>query len=218
MNLPDAPVDGRAARWEQHNTDRRRALVEAAVRTIRELGPGVGMEEIAARAGTSKTVLYRHFGDKAGLYRAVVASVHDYILRKLPLAEAERLGPRDLVARLADAYLAVVERDRNLYLFVSTRPTGETPTEDPVLSVTTRIGNEVAEVLRAWLRAEESSEEPANIWAHGAVGFIWAVADRWIVTNLRRPRADVVAYIDQFFAPAFEAQQRSFRHDHLTDR
>lgn len=217
MNVSDAPVDGRATRWEQHNADRRRVLVEEAVRAIREYGPGVGMDEIAAKAGTSKTVLYRHFGDKAGLYRAVVASVHDYILRKLPLDDSERLGPRELVAQLADSYLAVVERDRNLYLFVSTRPTGETPTEDPVLGITTRIGNEVADALRTWLRSQRLDEEPANIWAHGAVGFIWAVADRWIVTNFRRPRADVVAYIDQFFAPAFEAQ-RSARHDHLADR
>ncbi|SHI93093.1 transcriptional regulator, TetR family [Tessaracoccus bendigoensis DSM 12906] len=209
MKLSDDVVDGRAARWEQHNAERRNTLVDDAVRAIRKLGPGVGMDEIAAQAKTSKTVLYRHFGDKAGLYRAVVASVHDYILRKLPLDDAERLGPRELVAELADAYLAVVERDRNLYLFVSSRPTGDTPTEDPVLSITTRIGNEVAEAFRAWLRGEGLDEEPANIWAHGAVGFIWAVADRWIVTNLRRPRAEVVAYIDQFFAPAFEAQHRS---------
>ncbi|NHB84264.1 helix-turn-helix transcriptional regulator [Tessaracoccus sp. HDW20] len=84
MNDSEAPVDGRAARWEQHNAERRRALVEEAVRTIRELGPGVGMDEIAAQAKTSKTVLYRHFGDKAGLYREIVSSVHDYILRTLP--------------------------------------------------------------------------------------------------------------------------------------
>lgn len=206
----EAPtVDGRTLRWEQHNLIRRRTLVEETVRAIRELGPNVGMDEIAAFAKTSKTVLYRHFGDKAGLYQAVVASVHEFILRKLPLEEAVRLGPRDLVAALADAYLAVVERDRNLYLFVTSRPTGETPTQDPVLSITTRIGNEVATAIGDWLRRQGLDEEPANIWAHGAVGFIWAVADRWIVTNLRRPRADIVAYIDQFFGPAFEAQQRS---------
>ena len=186
MNLvapPEAPVDGRAARWEQHNVDRRRALVEDAVRAIRELGPGVGMDEIAARAKTSKTVLYRHFGDKSGLYRAVVESVEQYILRKLPLDDAE--------------------------LVVASRPTGEVPTEDPVLTITTHIGNAVAEAMRAWLGREGLDEDPANIWAHGVTGFIWAVADRWIVTNLRRPRAEVVAYIDSFFAPAFAAQQRS---------
>ena len=209
MNSSEAPIDGRATRWDEHNAQRRRALVEDAVRAIRELGPHIGMDEIAAQAHTSKTVLYRHFGDKAGLYRAVVESVHEYILRKLPLSEAEQLDPRDLVAQLADAYLAVVERDPNLYLFVTSRPTGDTPTQDPVLGITTRIGNEVSDAFRTWLRHEGLDEEPANIWAHGAVGFIWAVADRWIVTNLRRPRAEVVAYIDQLFAPAFSAQHRS---------
>jgi len=113
------------------------------------------------------------------------------------------------VRTLADAYLAVVERDRNLYLFVSTRPAGETPVDDPVLGITTRIGNEVADAFRAWLRRHGLDEEPANTWGHGAVGFIWAVADRWIITNLRRPRAEVVDYIDQLFAPAFAAQTRS---------
>lgn len=204
----DAPVqDGRAARWEEHNTLRRNALVADAVRAIRAHGPQVGMDEIAAQAKTSKTVLYRHFGDKAGLYRAVVESVHDFILRKLPLADADNLEPREVVSMLADAYLAVVERDRNLYLFVSSRPTADAP--DPVVGITTRIGDEVAEVFRAWLKREGLDEEPANIWGHGAVGFIWAVSDRWIVTNFRRPRAEVVAYVDQLFAPAFEAQQRS---------
>lgn len=209
MNKLVRIVDGRAKRWEKHNTQRRQALVEGAVKAIRQHGPGVGMDEIAAMAQTSKTVLYRHFGDKAGLYEAVVESVHHYILRKLPLADAEELNPAELITQVADAYLAVVERDRNLYLFVASRPTGETPTSDPVGSITTRIGDRMAEAMRAWLRRESLSEDPANIWAHGAVGYIWAVADRWIVTNLRRPRADVVAYINQFFVPAFEAQRLS---------
>ncbi len=201
--------DGRATRWERHNATRRTRLVQDAVRAIRAHGPGVGMDEIAAQAGTSKTVLYRHFGDKAGLYAAVVESVHDFILRTLPLDEASTLEPRELVITLADAYLAVVERDRNLYLFTTSRPTGETPTEDPVLGITTRIGNAVSDAIRSWLRREGLDEEPANTWGHGAVGFIWAVSDRWIVTNLRRPRAEVVAYIDQLFTPAFDGIRRS---------
>ena len=98
--------DGRATRWERHNATRRQRLVQDAVRAIRAHGPGVGMDEIAAQAGTSKTVLYRHFGDKAGLYAAVVESVHDFILRTLPLDEASALEPRELVITLADAYLA----------------------------------------------------------------------------------------------------------------
>lgn len=33
---------------------------------------GVTMEEIAARAGVSKPVVYEHFGSKEGLYQEVV--------------------------------------------------------------------------------------------------------------------------------------------------
>ena len=68
-------VDGRDTRWAQHRAQRRRELVEAALRAIRRHGPGVGMDEISAEAGTSKTVVYRHFRDRTGLYAAVVESV-----------------------------------------------------------------------------------------------------------------------------------------------
>jgi AcrR family transcriptional regulator len=66
-------------RWDEHRITRKRELIEHALRAIRKHGAAVGMEEIAAQAGTSKTVIYRHFGDRAGLYAAVVANVHDYI-------------------------------------------------------------------------------------------------------------------------------------------
>ncbi len=207
--MAEPATDGRAARWEEHNAQRRDELIAGAVLAIREHGPGVGMDEIAAHIGTSKTVLYRHFGDKAGLYQAVAKSVQDFIWRKLPFDQTQGIAPAEMVAMLADAYLTVVERDRELYLFVTSRPTGETPTDDPVLSITTQIGNELAEAFKTWLRNAGLDEDPANIWAHGAVGYIWAVADRWIVTGLRRPRADLVAHIKAFFTPAFDALTRS---------
>lgn len=200
-------TDGRATRWETHNAERRRELIAATLRAIRTHGPNLGMDDIAAAAGTSKTVFYRHFGDKIGLYRGVVEWVHDFIWKRLPLAEAEQIEPRELVRRLADAYLSVVERDPDIYQFVITRPQGETPVDDPVVGITTRIGNELSSAFATWLRTNDLDDQPANTWGHGVVGFIWAVADRWILTNLRRPRADVVTYIDQLFTPAFDAQR-----------
>ena len=76
-------TDGRSARWAEHREARRRQLVESTIRTIRERGAAVGMDEFAAAAGTSKTVFYRHFTDRAGLYRAVAAHVDDLILRDI---------------------------------------------------------------------------------------------------------------------------------------
>lgn len=117
-------TDGRATRWAEHNLARRTELVEATLRAIRKHGHTVGMEEIAASAGTSKTVFYRHFGDRNGLYAAVVESVHTFIRGNLDRPLSAALPPADLVTELADAYLAVVEGDVEIYRFVTNRPAG----------------------------------------------------------------------------------------------
>ncbi len=63
--------DARSTRWDDHRLTVRAELADAAVRAIERCGQDVSMEDIAAEAGVSKPKLYRHFGDKAGLYRAV---------------------------------------------------------------------------------------------------------------------------------------------------
>ncbi len=203
------PVDGRTTRWQAHNEERRRELVVATLRAIRRHGATVGMDEIAHEAGTSKPVIYRHFGDKAGLYQAIVDWVNDFIWGHLNLEDPAHAEPRELVRSLADTYLTLVERDPEVYQFVISRPLVETPVADPVVSITTRIGNRVAQIFRDWLDANGLDTEPAYIFGHGVVGFTWATADRWIITHLRRPRPDVVDYIDQLFTPAFEGLRRA---------
>ena len=54
---------------------RREQLVEATLAAVGKHGAGVGMDEIAAEAGTSKTVVYRHFADRTELYVAVCTRV-----------------------------------------------------------------------------------------------------------------------------------------------
>ncbi|MEV1243105.1 TetR/AcrR family transcriptional regulator [Nonomuraea sp. NPDC050022] len=51
--------------------DRRKALLDAADRVILREGPEASMAAIAAEAGITKPILYRHFGDKSGLYEAL---------------------------------------------------------------------------------------------------------------------------------------------------
>ncbi|MFT3875433.1 MAG: TetR/AcrR family transcriptional regulator [Propioniciclava sp.] len=199
----DAPLDGRARRWTQHNQERKRELVEATLRAIRRHGHTLGMDEIAAEAGTSKTVIYRHFGDRKGLYEAVVESVHTFILGNVTAAMTSAPTPAALVSGLADAYLALVEADGEIYRFVINRPAG---TADPVLGITNRIGDQVSASFAAWLTDNGRDPAPANTWGHGIVGFLWAVADRWIVTDLRRPRAEVVDFVGALFTPAFATQ------------
>lgn len=202
-------TDGRTTRWDEHNAQRRRDLVEATLRAIRQHGPGVGMEEVAAEAGTSKTVIYRHFGGRTGLYSAVVESVHQFIWSHLQnhIAGTGHMEPSALVRELTDTYLALVERDPNIYQFVVTRPLGESPVEDPVTGITGRIGNEVADAFRVWLRANDLDPRAANTWGHGVVGFVWAIADKWITTGHLRAREDIVDFTVRLFEPAFSHQQ-----------
>ena len=150
--------DRRDSRWDEHRRARREQLVQATLTAVGRHGAGVGMDEIAAEAGTSKTVIYRHFGDRTGLYTAVVEWVHDYILTNLevPLRGA-KTEPARLVVELTDTYLGLVQRDPEIYRFVVSRPMADVPVADPVGSFTARLGDRVAEAMA------EHLAEPAEL-------------------------------------------------------
>lgn len=179
-------------RWEAHRTKRRRQLVEAALKAIRQHGAGVGMDEIAATAGTSKTVLYRHLGDRFGLYQAVVASVDETILADLTQA---RESGEDVVSRIAamvSSYLRLVERDPAIYRFVMTRPleTSEGAPNDPVHQITGHVGEQLTQVLHEHLTASGRAAEAdllAPVWGHGIVGLVRSAADRWLTRPTTTP-------------------------------
>lgn len=198
-------IDGRDSRWDEHRATRRKELVSDALRAIRVHGASVGMDAIAQRAGTSKTVIYRHFGDRAGLYDAVVEQVHSYIHEGL--ATAFRLSdPTDLgrlTADLADAYLELVERDPEIYRFVMAPPAPVAgAVVDPVRGLPGLIGEEISAAIAHHLSARGLDASSAPTWGHGLVGFIKAVADHWMASDPRPPREHVVAHISDFFAPA----------------
>lgn len=198
-------ADGRDTRWVQHRAVRRRELVEAALRAIRRHGATVGMDDISAEAGTSKTVIYRHFGDRTGLYAAVAESVDQRILERLREATGDWTAqdPTALVGSMVDAYLSLVEKDPEIYRFVVTRPLLERPVEhDPVAGLTDHIGARVAQALEAHLTLQGRDASCAQTWGHGLVGFVRAAADHWMNSERARPRQDLVADVTALFAPA----------------
>jgi AcrR family transcriptional regulator len=198
-------TDGRDTRWIQHRATRRQELVEDALRAIRKYGAGVGMDEIAALAGTSKTVIYRHFGDRAGLYAAVVANVHDFIHNGLEAA-LQLSNPADLAVLahdLADAYLSLVERDPQIYRFVLSPPSADAAARvDPYGGLPEIMGDHVRIAIADHLVANGQDPTCAATWGHGLVGFIRAAADHWVAGGQAEPRAQVLADIDAFFTPA----------------
>lgn len=206
MSAVAVAADGRDTRWVEHRERRRRELIESTLRAIRHHGAAVGMDDIAAAAGTSKTVIYRHFGGRTGLYLAIVEAVDRRILTDLGRATVET-DPDDvpaLVAAMVQEYLQLVQKDPEIYRFVVTRPMLDGPvTDDPVASLTGHIGAEVAGVIEGYLRRRGAATDCATTWGHGIVGFIRAATDQWMAGESDRPAADVVAQVRAIFQPAF---------------
>ncbi|RUQ02052.1 TetR family transcriptional regulator, partial [Microbacterium sp. HSID17254] len=82
-------------------------MVSAAVEAIREHGPGVAVAQIAAAAGITKPVLYRHFADRADLQRAVSEHAADMLMQRIYPVLAIDAEPIEHVAAVVDAYLGM---------------------------------------------------------------------------------------------------------------
>lgn len=187
-------TDGRSARWEVHRQERRKSLVESAIRTIRTRGATVGMDEIASDAGTSKTVFYRHFADRHGLYQAVAERVDELILRDIgtvlgnagsgDLGELD-LDPRSVIRAAIDAYIGLVERDPQLYRFIVSAPivgaekSGNAA--EAVARATGKMAGQISELISIALVDRGNDPAPARLWGQSLVGLVRAGADSWLV-------------------------------------
>lgn len=205
----DHRVDGRNARWQTHREERRTQLTESALRAIRRHGAGVGMDEIAAEAATSKTVIYRHLGDRLGLYLAVCASVDRLILANIEAAlettgaatGMPSIGPQGALIAVIDSYVMLVENDPEVYRFVTRPPQVHVPRDaDPVIGLSATIADRLTEVLAATLHQAGRDASVAPILAHGLVGFVRESADRWVTDPQRVPRPVIVTQLAEFAA------------------
>jgi AcrR family transcriptional regulator len=195
-----APRDRRDSRWDEHRRARREQLVDATLAAVGKHGAGVGMEEIAAEAGTSKTVVYRHFADRSELHVAVCARVAEQLTRKLREAMGSSQEPRQMVAAAVDTYLAFLEADPEVYRFVvshsvADRPAGNAEEKDPISSLSDLVGDEVGGLVAGFLARAGQDTAPAAPWGHGVIGLVRAAADWWLRADRPMPRPQLAAHL-----------------------
>ena len=84
--------------------DKQRALLDGALRVFARDGyTRAGVDALAAEAGVSSRTIYNHYGDKAGLFRAVILDSCDQVVaRQTALADA-------LLGRVVDLESDLVE-------------------------------------------------------------------------------------------------------------
>ena len=189
------PRDRRDSRWDEHRRARRRELVDAALAAVSRHGAGVGMDEIAAAAGTSKTAVYRHFADRGQLHTAVCTRVAEDLTATLRAAMRSTGHPREMLAAAIECYLAFLEADPEVYRFVvHTRP-GPAADGDPISTLSDLVGDEAAAVVGAALARTGADVAPAAPWGHGVVGLVRSAADWWLRAERPMPRGELAAHL-----------------------
>ncbi|MFC4534790.1 TetR family transcriptional regulator [Sphaerisporangium dianthi] len=160
--------------------DRRKALLDAADRVIRRDGPQVSMAAIAAEAGITKPILYRHFGDKSGLYQALadrhVRSVVNILRPKFAEAGADlRVRARATI----EGYLGMISADLNLYRFLFHRAGAEdSRTHSHMAAIVRGLGEELGAVIAAGGTVADPVR--AQILGHAFVGMVHTTGDWWL--------------------------------------
>ena len=102
-------TDGRKRRWQQHNADRRQAVIDAAITVLaRDLEPGaeLSVQQIADEASVHRTVLYRYFEDRTDLDVAIQQEICNRAGELLLAAVTLEGTPRDIVHRIITAYVS----------------------------------------------------------------------------------------------------------------
>ncbi len=172
--VPAEAADGRSTRWADHREARYAELVRIARKTVHRQGPDVSMEEIAAAAGTSKSIVYRYFTDKRGLQAAVAEAVVLDIRNALADALHHAPTPRAGLAAMIDVYLGMIESSPNVYVFV-TRD-GSTEPAGPLA----HFLDGVARLVATPLAGIPAPDELPDAWAAGAVGFVRGAGEWWL--------------------------------------
>jgi AcrR family transcriptional regulator len=196
----------RQTRQQTHREVRWRRLLDGVMAVIAREGPAVSMERLAAELGVTKPVLYRYFGDRAGLYRAVAETTVAALMRDLRAALAEPVEPRQLLAETIDAYLSFIEREPQLYRFLMERAVVEHAEAHAAISHFIRqVGQAVAQVMGEQMRAAGTDLGAAEAWAYGVVGMVQLAGDWWLERR-PMPRPRLVAYLTDLLWDGFAHQ------------
>ena len=170
--------------------DRRPQFLDAAVEAIRKNGSSASMTQIAAQAGVTKPILYRHFRDRDGLVDALANRFVTDLMGELQSALQSDKEPRQIMVRTIDTYVSFIERDPDVYRFLVRHVASDLT----LTGVMRRIGQQVAVVVGEQLRAAGRDSGGAEPIAHGIVGMVHAAGDWWL-DHRSMPRERLVDYL-----------------------
>ena len=183
--------------------ERRMELLDAADQVIRRDGPAASMEVIAREAGITKPILYRHFGDKGGLYTALAERYAHGLMSEIKDSLGRAADPKARLALTIDTYFAWLKSEPQVYRFLVHRAQTERREVHEVIGAFVRdVALEAAAVARLeMLSADEAgsndSEDFAEPLAYAVVGAV-QMAGEWWLEHRGTERAQLVEELVSF--------------------
>lgn len=172
---------------------RREQLLEIARELFAERGiEGTSVEEIAARAGVSKPVVYEHFGGKEGAYAVVVdrevQNLHGAIRTALTTPDA---SPRELLERGAMALLDYIDQSPDGFRILNRDfPIGQTT--GSFASILSDIAVQVEDLLESNFERLGYDPQFTGLYAQALVGLVAMTGQQWLARN-REPDRLILA-------------------------
>ncbi|MBB5938296.1 AcrR family transcriptional regulator [Streptomyces zagrosensis] len=183
----------RARRIRMTGKERREQLLDIGRMLFAERGfEGTSVEEIAAKAGVSKPVVYEHFGGKEGLYAVVV----DREMRQLldMVTSALTAGhPRELLEQAAFALLDYIDQYTDGFrILVRDSPVAQST--GTFASLISDIATQVEDILGLEFKARGFDAKLAPLYAQALVGMVALTGQWWL--DVRKPKkAEVAAHL-----------------------
>ncbi len=184
--------DGRQLRWDSHNAARREHIIDAAISVLEASEPRaeVHVQQIADRAGLSRTVVYRHFADRADLDAAVQGRALELLRAVLVPALSFEGTPVEIIRRIVAAYVGWASEHPALHEFAQQDPRGPGvgQMEQAVQQIAGQIEDLITvgvEVLQVPLGEEELAALDPLVF--GLVGGVFTSTRRWLGRPEQKP-------------------------------
>jgi AcrR family transcriptional regulator len=188
-----AKKEKRAARRRMSGKERREQLLDIGRALFAERGfEGTSVEEIAAKAGVSKPVVYEHFGGKEGLYAVVI----DREMRRLlDMVTGALTGghPRELLEQAAFALLDYIDSYTDGFrILVRDSPVAQSTGN--FASLISDIATQVEDILGREFKSRGFDPKLSPLYAQALVGMVALTGQWWL--NVRKPKkAEVAAHL-----------------------
>lgn len=187
--------DGRQARWKRHNEERRRQILDAAIAVLEENEPGAELhvQDIAVRAGLSRTVVYRHFADRDDLDRALQEAILDGLWSQLLPAVTLTGTVPDIIRRIVRVYVDWAVAHPALHHAADHDADDGGPLQQGMEQIATLIAEVIGAVAMS-LEVDPTADEIAALdpLVFGLVGAVFGAVRRWLTRADRQLTADAL--------------------------